>query len=92
MGSLLDDRLGRAIIGALDKGQTIPCIRLDGWEPWTSDDPADRAEAAEACQSCPVLEVCREAGAKEKAGVWGATDRTPRAGRPRKKVQNDAAA
>ncbi len=90
MKPLTDDHLGRAIVGALDRGEHIPCIRLDGWELWTSDDPDDRAEAAEACQGCPVLEVCLEAGGRQVDGVWGGVDKTPKPGRPRK--ARDAAA
>ncbi len=38
---------------------------------WVSDTPHVLEGAALACGPCPVLELCREAGRREVAGVWG---------------------
>lgn len=35
---------------------------------------ANTEEAKSMCRICPALVECREAGWKEPAGVWGATD------------------
>lgn len=74
--------LARALRGALDRGQGVPCLHPTRGAMWTSEDPEHLADAAEACGACPVLDVCREAGRYEKCGAWGGTVRgTPRARR-----------
>lgn len=63
--------LARALRGALDRGEGVPCLHPTRGAAWTSDDPDELSEAAEACRPCPVLAECRAAGANEHWGVWG---------------------
>jgi hypothetical protein len=51
---------------------------------WISQHPEDRAFAVQHCRRCPITELCRAyaEAAKERDGVWGGVDRTPRPGRP----------
>ena len=46
--------------------------------------PADYAPALALCERCPVVEPCRDAGARECHGMWGGL--TPRLRRPRPRV------
>lgn len=63
--------LARALRGAVDRGEGVPCLHPTRGAAWTSDDPDDLAAAAEACGPCPVLDACRAAGAHELWGAWG---------------------
>ena len=55
--------------------RTVPC---HGSLLPISDDADEREFVALAwCPSCPALDACHAAGAHEKAGIWGAVDRTP---------------
>lgn len=57
----------------------------DETNPWLSEDPRLRAMAARWCTGCPVLAECDAAAVerKEKFGVWGGKDRTPRSRKER---------
>ncbi len=75
--------LGAVLDNLADAGCSTPCSTDP--DPFTSDDAAERREAAAACTACPALMACwtfadRQA---ETWGVWGGTDRAPRATGPR---------
>lgn len=55
-------------------GQHVPCR---GDQRFVADDRATRAEAALDCRDCPVVDLCREAGRAQTAGIWGGADRDP---------------
>lgn len=76
-----------ALLGALAKldrqGRTTPCQLAP--DEWWSDSADDRARAAAACGLCPVRRLCANyaTAQRERAGVFGGRDRTPRVGRPK---------
>ena len=65
--------LSAALAQAVESGLEIPC---EGSTWPTSEDPDERATAAAWCPGCPVLNLCREAGSRERWGVWGGIDRS----------------
>ncbi len=66
-------RLADALVQAAEARQSVPCAgRLE----WVSDELPKRRWASLECAPCPVLDTCREAGQKERSGVWGGRDQT----------------
>ena len=72
MAQLLD--LHDALDQLARDGETPPC---HDDRRFVADDRATRAEAARECWACPVVDLCREAGRSQVAGVWGGRDRDP---------------
>ncbi len=73
------EELSAAVQALVLDHRVIPCGRAPAL--WYGDTPAERAEAAQRCNGCAVLDLCAAAAdeAGEKWGVWGGTDRQPRA-------------
>ena len=69
--------LAAAFADVHERGRRAPC---EGRGEWLSEDPEERAEAVAACGHCPLViaDVCRDVGGRERFGVWGGVDRTPR--------------
>ena len=69
--------LANRLDAAARRGETWPCKDRD---EWTSEDADARAAAALACLPCPVSALCSATAdhAREKFGVWGGRDFTPR--------------
>lgn len=75
----------RLAVALLDADTVPPCHAHPRPSLWISDDPDERALAARLCRRCPVIELCREAGRRERFGVWAGKDRTPPPPPPGKK-------
>lgn len=74
------EELTMALVKLASEGRRPACGDWRENNPWLSDDPRLRAMAARWCRGCPVLELCGAAAVerKERFGVWGGRDRTPR--------------
>lgn len=73
------DQLAHAVADLADQNRSTPCQGEDG-ALWLSETTDDRLEAARRCAPCPLLDICDTTArvARERWGVWGGRDRTPR--------------
>lgn len=71
--------LGRAVTVLADQNIRTPCQGEDS-HFWFSESTEDRTEAARRCAPCPILDLCNTTAkvARERWGVWGGRDRTPK--------------
>lgn len=75
------DLLTQALLNADHRGHRLPCrVKPPERWWWTSEDRDERAAAAQRCEPCPVLAECGAFARayRERWGVWGAVDRSPR--------------
>jgi len=81
-------RLFKGLRKAIAASEPSPPCSGPGNTIWTSEELSERREAEALCVGCPVVTECGQYAdtGKEKFGVWGGQDRTPRPG-PRRKAQ-----
>lgn len=75
--SARDEAHAEALDAIHETGQRTPCQHPGAWRTWISELPEDRDKAVAGCLPCSLLDPCRGAGRRERAGVWGAVDRLP---------------
>jgi hypothetical protein len=79
------ERLTKALADLAARGQRHHCSDPGLAHLWLSDHEEERAVAAALCVGCPVQMECWSVARarREKFGVWGSVDFTPKRGRPK---------
>jgi Transcription factor WhiB len=79
------ERLTQALIDARAQGLRHHCDDASIAYLWLSEHEHERALAARLCVGCPVQMECWSVARarREKFGVWGSVDFTPKRGRPK---------
>jgi hypothetical protein len=79
-GATAAERLTKALIDAAARGERHHCSDHETGHMWLSEDEHERAQAARMCIGCPVQMECWAVARarRERFGVWGAVDFTPR--------------
>jgi len=80
VGALAADRLTKALTDAAARGLRHHCSDPETGHMWLSEHEDEREIAARLCLGCPVQPECWSVAVsrKERFGVWGAVDFTPR--------------
>ena len=79
-GARASDRLSKGLIDNAARGLRTHCSDPELGHLWLSDHEDERAVAAILCGGCPVQMECWSVARarREKFGVWGAVDFTPK--------------